>query len=226
MACELADVAVCPRRAFVVNIKYLQENQMLPYIQPDAEAEVPVHAGMRRLLETAEHSGCSAGRCRAILLICEDQSSGCLTDRPRNLPADPTPNPRAPQALRTDFPPPRQELQGFLEPGTGELMTIHLREVLDYLTTRYNQGGHDHPFEAAKQHLQEILHAETSQNLRKRTRSAMEEPSPAEDPDADDQDPAAPAEDPDANDQDPAADAPDADVPDAPGAEPNDQAAG
>lgn len=171
MASELADVAVCRGGAYVVNIKYLKENSMLPYIQTDAEAEVPVNASMRRLLETGEHSGCSSGRCRAIILICEDQSSDCLTNRPRSLGADETPNPRPPQALRTDFPPKREKLEGFLGPDQGDRVTTHLRECIQYLTESYTSGGHARPFQAAKQHLMDILTAET----------APQEPSAAED---------------------------------------------
>ena len=67
--------------------------------------------------------------------------------------------------------PKREELEGFLRPDQGDRVTTHLRECIQYLTESYTSGGHARPFQAAKQHLMDILTAET----------APQEPSAAED---------------------------------------------
>ena len=56
----------------MVNLKYLQPDSRLPPMEPDSEIEIPYHSTMKELIQAGEHSGCASGRCRAILLVCEN----------------------------------------------------------------------------------------------------------------------------------------------------------
>ena len=83
-ATEMADVAVSPGSSpgFVINVKYLRSNEMIPFLGVDSEVTVPYQATLEQLFTEVEHYGCASGRLRAVVALREENSVGALTRPP------------------------------------------------------------------------------------------------------------------------------------------------
>ena len=143
--CELTDVTDSPREVFVVNTKFLEPGSLIPMLHPHGEFEISRRASLLDPVQQSEHSGCSSGRLRAILMISENCSTGCLTPVPRHLVDRPLPrDPAQPQPLRSDYPPMTPAVSGFLTPQQEALMEAHVREMLKHLTRLFAAASHAH----------------------------------------------------------------------------------
>eukprot|EP00435_Cladocopium_sp_Y103_P074318 s85_g48.t1 len=67
-----------------LNVQYVHPAGPQPMVNADADLSVPLSATLRQVLAEAEHTGCSSGRARGVLVVCEQvsQPMDCLTTRP------------------------------------------------------------------------------------------------------------------------------------------------
>ena len=74
LPCELSEFLAEGNDDVTINTKYLEPNEALPVMEPIGEVGVHDSISLRHLIQECEHTGCSSGRARAILVIAESCS--------------------------------------------------------------------------------------------------------------------------------------------------------
>eukprot|EP00435_Cladocopium_sp_Y103_P017317 s4770_g4.t1 len=70
-----------------LNVQYVAPDAPQPLVNADSDLTVPLSATIRQMLSEAEHTGCSSGVARGVLVVCSQvsQPQDCLTSRPAAL---------------------------------------------------------------------------------------------------------------------------------------------
>eukprot|EP00435_Cladocopium_sp_Y103_P033221 s4625_g8.t1 len=70
-----------------LNVQYVAPDAPQPQVQADADLTIPMSATIRQMLAEVEHTGCSSGVARGVLVVCSQasQPQDCLTTRPAAL---------------------------------------------------------------------------------------------------------------------------------------------
>ena len=151
--CELTELREEGSNKFTINAKYIDPNETLPMVEPNGEFDIRDSCTLRQVIQECEHTGCSSGRARAILIIADSCSTDCITRPPRDVAHREQPHELpTPRPLRTLFPP---DIISFTE----GYLTIQQKfaitnEVQVDVANMFQGARHSNSFEAAKTSLQ------------------------------------------------------------------------
>ena len=139
---------------------------LLPVMEPSGEVDVHDPITLKQLIQECEHSGCSSGRARAILVIAESCSTDTITRPPRMLANRAQPHePQIPGPLRTLFPPQPPVVDGFLSIAQDYEITNEMQNLLVDVANKFQAALHSNSFEAAKTFLEQIIQSTNIDNL-------------------------------------------------------------
>ena len=164
--CDLSELLADGQHSFTVNTKYLEPNEALPVMEPSGEVDVHYNISLREMMQRVEHSGCSSGRARALLITAENCSTNTITQCPREL--FDREQPREPHVLgplRTNYSPIPPIADGFLTEEEVNEIRNEMDSLLVDVANRFQGALHSDSFTAAKTFLEQIIKNTTIDNL-------------------------------------------------------------